>query len=110
MFHVGQKVVCVDASLWMNYPWCKGTEVVQGTVYTVREVGVTTDGLAGVRLYEVVLSGQICAITYKPFRDRFYRASRFRPLTDTSQSTSFTTGAPRDSRKWDNRRKVKVRA
>ena len=31
---------------------------------------------------------------------------RFRPLTDQKKSVSFTAGAPDDSERWDNRRKV----
>lgn len=96
MFHVGQKVVCVDDSNFGPHgPW-----VVKGQIYTVKRIDVVCG--PGISVHEL------------PSEDKhsfyYWRMSRFRPLTDTSQSTSFTTGAPRDSRKWDNRRKVKVRA
>lgn len=110
MFHAGQKVVCIDVSPWEGYSWPVGTEPVEGGEYTVRAVGLNIEGAEGVRLHEIVLSGANCAITGKPFHDNFYRASRFRPLTDTSISDILAQKAPTDSRKWDNRKKQKERA
>lgn len=72
-FHVGQQVVCVDASPdWRGRP----TNVVKNAVYTIAEIGEPdSTGALGLILVEV-----------RPqYRGRpGYRASRFRPVRKTS--------------------------
>lgn len=89
MFYVGQKVVCVDDSptpLGVPVPFTRGE-------------AVTVSGF----------SGPACVfLSEHPghFPAAGYYSHRFRPLTDQKKSVSFTQGAPRDSERWDNRRKV----
>lgn len=101
-FHVGQEVECIDdASHFNNVNW--DSAIRRGCVYKIRWVGWHVDryrpeGYVGVRLVGIRLH------TEAPFL-----AARFRPLTETKSSQSFTTGAPEDSERWDNRRKVRER-
>lgn len=98
MFRVGMKVVCVDDGRYPGQwhdPNLDG--LTKGRVYTIRQVGLVCwlDGSEGVRLQEI-------------FRDPVdedmpYFARRFRPVTSPKQEVSFTTGAPVDSERWDNR-------
>ncbi len=112
-FHVGMKVVCVndDFSPEWNQPAINRLPK-RGAVYTVRKVGVfffRTDGyLPTIWLDEIInptakwnLSGDVDEIGFW--------TNRFRPLIERKQSISFTMGAPLDSEKWDNRKKVEVR-
>ena len=88
MFRVGMKVVCVDGTPkpgWRR-PW-----LVEGAVYTIRAF----DDNGELKLCEVIRSNDSIG---------FYRW-RFRPAVSPKQQVSFTTGAPRDSDQWDNRRK-----
>ena len=96
-FRVGMKVVCVDDS-----PSWKGAEtnLREGKIYTITGFGcVDVDGELGIEVAEVALH-----------RDEHhyphFRASRFRPAVEPKQEVSFTTGAPMDSERWDNRRRV----
>jgi hypothetical protein len=91
-FHIGQKVVCVDASLVRGAPYAPGSEVVEGAVYTIRNIGITNVGDPGVRLMEIKLNcrpGHIGVRTRKPFADACYRADRFRPIVERKTDISF---------------------
>src|SRR5690348_6733715 len=104
-FHVGQKVVCVDADPLPGRRCQPGHELTRGAVYTIRETGLTAyTGAPAVRLQEIFRDHTI------PINDMPYLARRFRPLTETKSKISFTEGAPKDSEKWDNRVPQKVRA
>lgn len=94
VFRIGQEVVCVNARASNNYGL---TELIEGKIYTIK----WTNG-PHVRLVEMTLRN-----AYGD--DTPYCVSRFRPLTDTKSSISFTMGAPLDSEQWDGR-KGKVRA
>jgi hypothetical protein len=84
MFHVGQKVECVD-----------DTPGLHGVI----------PGLTKGRIYEILALGHWGHVSVIP--DRFQNPKRFRPLTDTSISDVLSQTAPKDSRKWDNRRKIR---
>lgn len=79
---IGQKVVCINASNPHGLEYAPGSEIVEGAIYTVREVGVTVRGMQGLRLNEVTLAnrpGRVGFFCQKPFSDAFYRADRFEP-------------------------------
>lgn len=104
MFYVGQKVVCVDGS--PSLPAVCGIEdryPIEGNVYTVTKVGLVHS--FDPEQLPCILVAEIKRELHEPIW-----AHRFRPLTDISSQTCFTKGAPRDSRKWDNRRKVRTPA
>lgn len=101
-FRVGQKVICVNDKFDClgvgDYP-------IKGEIYTIRWIGErATDGGPGVMLDEI-FGGW-----FAPDIEFCFCVKRFRPLTETKSSQSFTTGAPKDSERWDNRRKVRERA
>lgn len=81
-FKVGDRARCVDDS---NNPGCKWRRLPNvkpevGREYTVREIGMTDRGVAGIRLNELLL------IAGKSI-DGFYRASRFRSVVyDTTKA------------------------
>jgi hypothetical protein len=92
MFHVGQKVVCVDASgfetnaaLVMKY---SGTPV-EGCVYTVRGIlspDFIHDDLCGILLEE------FCAEVHPIWQEEYgFRSVRFRPLTEIKTDISLFT-------------------
>lgn len=84
------KVVCVDAS---------GNQFLSvGGVYTIRGLRTMRLGDAGLYLEEVS----------HPHSDAPFFARRFRPAVSPKAEISFTTGAPKDSERWDNRRPVSV--
>lgn len=99
-FKIGMKVVCVDDTQpdqkdlapWYFYVH---NGIRRGDVYTVAATGLVHD--ADPR--------RLPAIALSEFSDRVFWAHRFRPAVSPKQQVSFTTGAPSDSRKWDNRRK-----
>lgn len=106
-FHVGQKVVCVNAQNTSN---CGAKELGEGAIYTVRWVGIYSS------IYD---SPSLCLKLVGIYRvdnwvsgndDCPFSTSRFRPLTETKSEISFTHGADPSTDKLDNRRKVKVRA
>ena len=104
MFHVGQKVVCVDASEVEPDP-TRWAPLRKDAVYTVRQlvVGLNTELVPtpGLILHEI-------KNPMGPYGKEYnYAVRRFRPLTDTSISDVLAKAAPRDSRKWDNRRKIR---
>lgn len=101
-FYVGQKVVCVDAAprYRANVPLRKGA------IYTIRGFTTADDGQCGVLLDEAIdPSGY-----YRNGQECGFFADRFRPIVDRKSSVSFTMGAPKDSERWDNRKRVKVRS
>jgi hypothetical protein len=87
MFHVGQKVVCVDAT--PNPGWSVGT-LQKGAVYTIRWIGFYAHPLhhgIHVRLQEIIRpcgddSGK---------KDTPYRVGRFRPLDERKTDISIFT-------------------
>jgi hypothetical protein len=87
MFHVGQKVVCVDASV--TYSWAPGAEIIEGAVYTVRGLGLDVTGQPGLRLHEVELTGPFGHVSNGPYKDKCYRATRFRPVIERKTNTGF---------------------
>ena len=99
MFHVGQKVVCVQAepssasSVWLD------GQPIEGHVYTIAETGVPSSyghPYMCVRLVELTRASN------PP-----YRASRFRPLVSlsTASGMAILEGVRRDAE-----RKVRERA
>ena len=104
MFRVGMKVVCVDDGFSGKYtPWRHYHDLhglTKGAVYTIRAIGEFRGLRDNVWLDEI----------HRPpcFGEEFpYAAARFRPVTSPKQEVSFTTGAPEDSERWDNRVKRK---
>ena len=102
--HVGQKVTPKNDDPWEDDD---GGEVYPqfGAVYTIR----TTQWIGDEQylwLCEIVnpemeyedYTGEIC-----------FFSDEFRLVIETKTEISFTQGAPKDSRKFDNRRKIKER-
>ena len=100
-FHVGQKVVCIDASQSDGREWMADVPK-EGAVYTVRGIIAIYDPV----LDEAVTALQLEEIANFPAWEGSYAAHRFRPIVEKKTDISFTAGAPKDSEKWDNRRKV----
>lgn len=102
MFRVGMKVCCIKVGRWTNYD---GTDVTEaspryGEVYTIR--GFDSSGKGGL-LFSEIRSKDV----YFDGTEVGWNQIRFRPAVDPKQEVSFTTGAPEDSEKWDNRVKRK---
>lgn len=76
---------------------------VVGSIYTIREFGWNSS----LRLSEIVNQPRMYA---EGWGEAAFYAARFRPLTESKSSISFTTGADPSSDQFDNRRKVWVRA
>lgn len=103
-FRAGMKVVCVDDEFLAHRSYGETTPR-KGAVYTIRGM-LVIEGAQLLHLEEIrnpVIDYNLVTIEIG-FSD-----SRFRPLTDTKSETSFTQGAPKDSERWDNRRKVTIR-
>ena len=87
MFRVGQKVVCVDASIrYQNPPWNKPIPLVKGRVYTIRG-SENGGGVLGVYLFETKSN-------LPPFPDgseRSFCADRFRPIVERKTDISIFT-------------------
>ena len=98
-FMVNQKIVCVDSSSRPGRYW-RGDVPIVGAVYTVMAIGVDEDGEIDLSLLEIKNS---------EYWNGRYRAARFRPAVSPKSETSFTQRAPKDSEKWDCRRKIPVR-
>lgn len=109
-FSVGQKVACVDDRSTGKYLPSgfslqeDGDRSMHGLrkddVYTIRDIGIQ-NGVPVCWLEEI----------QRPIEPLFlceaaYAQARFRPLTDTKTSISFTEGAPRSTRHLDNRHKL----
>ena len=73
IFHVRQKVVCVDASL-ANNPWHRANPLVKNRVYEVRKVG-------GYNRSFVDIDGS----------GRMWEEERFRPIVETQTDISIFT-------------------
>lgn len=96
-FSVGQKVVCIDAT-GQRAP----SYLTKDAAYTVRWYGQReTDAVPCIMLSEIRAPWN-----GHPSIEWAFNATRFRPLTDTKSSISFTEGAPRSTRHLDNRRKL----
>lgn len=84
-FHVGQKVVCVDASDMDTY-FSDVSCPVEGGIYTVRNFRET--GESAIRLVEIVNPKH-------PWMDGFnecgFRPSRFRPIVERKTDISIFT-------------------
>lgn len=111
-FMVGQWVVCVNANFVRRgqlFVDAKGEShrstgqtggIIEGAVYMI----------ASIHRYACGDSIFLCEIPPRSASDEGYFSTRFRPLTETKSSISFTEGAPKDSEKFDNRKKQRVRA
>lgn len=96
-FHVGQKVVCVDAS---KDSVGRSMPLSVGAIYTIIYIGHDDFGGTGFLLAEA-------SIAKHPLKTTRFKSSRFRPIIKDRKSVSFTIGAPKDSERWDNRKKIK---
>jgi hypothetical protein len=82
MFHVGQKVVCVNDGKRGDYRGPK-----KGETYTVREIAeCPIENDCGLRLYEIV--GETVQVVTGEILEVAFRTSRFRPLIERKSSTS----------------------
>lgn len=85
MFEVNQRVICVDDSGWE--PYRKRFQYpTPGQTYTVRELVTAPDGSLAIRLIEIA-NREAPNFTLNIFAEPFFRASRFRPLTERKHST-----------------------
>jgi len=101
MFRVGQKVVCVEPH--DNPPASGG--VIEGKIYTIRELGLTQDGAPGVRVCGLKLSsgpGEIGCISLRPFVDVFMKQTRFRPIVSRKTDISCFTVLLNPSKEREN--------
>lgn len=84
MVYVGQKVVCVSLE---DNPLCSGSwnklcdVPVLGKTYTVRAIGCDADGIAGIKLEELIWRGRVRG---RFIEDGHYWAKRFRPVVEKS--------------------------
>lgn len=105
MFHVGQKVVCVitPQEIPERRHLCESLPQAD-QVYTIRAVEEADpfyyNGEIAFLLFEI----RNCEWNG---REPNFHSVLFRPLTDTSISDVLAKTAPKDSRKWDNRRRIK---
>jgi hypothetical protein len=108
MFYRYQQVLCIDAESGRDgYIWIPGEEIITGNTYTIHSTFAhPVSGIPMVRLSEVRRS-QRCIDMWN---HDGYGAYRFRPLTETKSSVSFTAGADPSTKKYDNRRRRKVKA
>ena len=78
MFRVGQKVVCVDASIrYSDPPWNKPVPLTEGRIYTISGME-NGGGVLGVYLFETKSN-------LPPFPDgseRSFAPGRFRPIVE----------------------------
>ena len=87
-FHVGQKVVCIDAYNTVSFEFKNGwiiedvwRELVEGRVYTVRWFGIE-EGEAAVK---------VCGVERHHSGDMSFAASRFRPAVEPGTDISIFT-------------------
>lgn len=83
-FYVGQKVVCVDATVSRGFHWDKGESPCEGTIYTISRISRDEDG-------EIILSFFELQRTLRSIRiygeNVGYWSNRFRPLIERSTET-----------------------
>ena len=85
-FRIGQKVVCVDDVPRAGFDgWHPDCDIPQkGSVYTVREIGLTVYGDPGLKLEEI----RCCVRSSgNEHVDTFYFAQRFRPVVERKTET-----------------------
>ena len=100
MFYVGQKVVCIDDSEPEYFVPGAPDRLKKGLIYTIVQVYPRpSDAMILLSLAEV----------NPTHANNGWRQNRFRPLVEDKKTISFTEGAPKDSKQWDNR-KQKVKA
>ena len=109
MFHVGQKVVCVAKvrEIPQVRHLCEAVPQA-GQVYTIRAIEEADPLFYGGDLAFLLCEIRNCERLGRG--EPNFHSNLFRPLTDTSISDVLAKAAPRDSRKWDNRRKVREKA
>lgn len=109
-FQIGQKVVALRT--WHQNAAIFNIAVPKkGQIYTVRAICLNASKDA-ILLEEIVNTRIVTfADTHKQGEPSFY-APWFRPLVEGEVSTAWTTGAPKDSKVWDNRsrRNIKEKA
>lgn len=108
-FRVGQKVVCVNDQNFKADRRLDGKRIlpnrpVRGSVYTIR--GFYEDD--SVYLEEIHNPKNVVWLDGRG--EAAFSLLRFRPLVEDKSKTSFTEGAPKDSERFDNRRKIGVDA
>lgn len=115
-FSVGQKIACVDdrerVSMRLN-GWFERFRkfhrlhhnLNEGDVYTV--IGVKALKCTNGEYVEVL---RVHGAWHFGHPEIGFPSFQFRPLIERKAKISFTANAPKDSEKWDNRKRVKVRA
>lgn len=81
-FRVGQKVVCVDANCDPNRMFLYSAALVEGEVYTIREILNDDFGVPGVFLEEVIGAARL-----SDGKEFGFYARRFRPLVERKTDT-----------------------
>lgn len=99
MFRVGMKVVCVKKFREFYRQAGEVFPTVQ-SIYTIRGFHSDGDAIYLSEIHNPLLYGN-------GTRECAFLVSFFRPVTSSKQEVSFTTGAPVDSERWDNRVKRK---
>lgn len=79
-FHVGQKVVCVDADPGPGFHFSEGRPLKHGAIYTIAAVGITHWHRPGVALVEA-----------PRLKGKMFRNQRFRPLIERKTDISIFT-------------------
>jgi hypothetical protein len=79
MFHVGQKVVCVDASPWFGAPHLAHT-LTKGSVYTVKDYSPSDFTEPSLMLCEVAWPPWMFARRFRPVIERKTDISVFTQL------------------------------
>jgi len=95
MFLTGQKVVCIDGKFDLNILKFYSVVPREGQTYVVRGMspGVAIDRkTAEIAVYLVGLHNPLSNVA--PFRERGFRAERFRPLEETTDEEIMAHGQP----------------
>lgn len=90
MFYVGQKVVCVDAAPTRSDGF---TELVKGSIYTVRWCGSASfegDQYYGLRVVEIFRGAAPGYFIDPDNIDQAFASSRFRPSSPAKQTSPFS--------------------
>lgn len=83
MFEVGQRVVCVDDSVYPGRKWAPGCAVRRGAIYTIAENNVTN-----------FITGRhdcVLLVEKRNILNGAYRADRFEPLPKKTTSIEIFT-------------------